>query len=388
MTEDQYVVDRRDSLRAPADRRGVRRRSAAPDAYMQAVHEYRTEERDISLPRADRRAGGRCRRAERRRPHGLFRGQQGGLAGAGISRDQLFHAVARRYRQARRGQRRRRQEALRQPARRRFTKPRSARSSRSCSRIAPRRARPRGARRRQDLRRLVAGAEPEAGRRRSRPRHPRQDRRPGRRCRVRACPPARVSAVIDGQLRPGDPARRRRSSRKWSRPSTRSRPTSSRRSPPSAPPTRSANQHDVDRGCPRRRRDAGRDRRQIRPEDRRRSPAVDATGKDADGKPIADLPGGGLARRRRSRPTSASRTIRSSRDRTGYVWYDVTAVTAAARPPARRSPRQGGRRLEEKPSVDEKLDAKANEVRTGSPRARTSPRSPASSALESRRPTS
>ena len=123
-------------IRAGADRRRLHRRAApriharrssrqafaggivAPEAYLRAVHEYRTEERDISYIVLDRAGRDRDRRPERHRSQRLLRGPQGRVERAGTARRQLFHACRPPTGAGGRGHRRGREEALRRRRRR------------------------------------------------------------------------------------------------------------------------------------------------------------------------------------------------------------------------------------------------------------------------------
>ena len=212
--------------------------TVVPDAYLQADHEYRDEERNRQLPGAPADARRHYRRTERRRPRHLLRGQQGDLESAGISRDLRRPPDADRYRQARRCQRRRRAKAIRRELAKFTSRPRSARSRRSSSRTRQTRKRPLPRCRRQDLRRSRRGTQdPAEWMPISAWSHARSSSTPGS---ARPHSDSRRFGQRRGQrpVRAGDRARRHRSAdgREDLR---RGQARSRRRSPTIAPPTRS-----------------------------------------------------------------------------------------------------------------------------------------------------
>lgn len=91
-------------------------------------------------------------------------------------------------------------------------------------------------------------------------------------------------------------------------------------------------------------------------------PAVDKTGKDKDGNPVADLPGGSdlLNAVFESDVGLENAPVQTGGD--GYVWYDVTAVTQA-RDRELSEVKDKVAAAWKRDKIEEKLTAKANEVR-------------------------
>ena len=94
MTENDFILDRRDAYTRAQLIEAFGSGNATPETYLQAVHDYRENQRAISYVVLECAVPGVGGRAQRCRPQRLLRRAQDGLRGARVSRDQLLRAVA------------------------------------------------------------------------------------------------------------------------------------------------------------------------------------------------------------------------------------------------------------------------------------------------------